>query len=190
MLNLITFILTFLLIIHKKSQSEIFSSSSDQKIAFHSHESYELVNGIQLYKSEENDLKRYTLGLPTIVPKRNRYESNLFSFGLNSFYIMVELLSEQNKIMLKNEFKNSYDLDIQMNQIHTINIHQLKCRFNFNCNIKDSSSKNQQKEKIQYNVNFVGQAKNMNDNLLKVEFNLTNQTIERKCFVSPYPNLL
>ena len=103
--------------------------------AYRSIRNEEILNENQ--KLKFGQLKWYTIGYPTLAhfPSKNSSFSmaNLFKMTRSGFDILVEMLTDRQKEMFKEEVKLYYGIDVKTRQIRRLVPSELKCQTEVEC---------------------------------------------------------
>ena len=127
---------------------------------------FELQNFL-VFKSEDRIFpKWYTIGIPSILPSSNKYQSKLFNFDSKSLFIYVQFLDNDTKVLIKDELNEKYIRRVKEDQIYNLIGDQLKCNLTYT------------HSNTFFKIN--GESMILNQFPLKIEFNLTNKHSEIK----------
>ena len=147
----------FIIDLNDQTRLEVFKSTSNDQIITNRNE------------NEHKNLKWYSLGVPKIVSKLNKYETGFIRFNSNGFHILVEFLTEEHKYFIRTKIYQKYKILVDENQIEILMNDRFKCSLALNCQGKDEI--------------FNGYFKNNKTYPLKIEFeiNLDFKKSQRYC---------
>ena len=100
------------------------------------------ISDLQAFKSPDNDkilaennsmnynkLRWYSIGVPVLVKTQSdKKEESLFHFTRKGFSAHIRMLTIEHKMMLAQEIKRKYKIEIEFNQVHNLILSSFTCK--------------------------------------------------------------